>query len=818
MDIEPKITLPKENPKLSPEEISKAISREIPNLISTQDISKLLAEKCAHLITEDPQMDLLAGRVAVSDVMKTVPSKYSQAIMKCQCFRHKEGFIHSLYDWEVCDFITNHRNLIDNAIKIENNYGYGFLSFKVLEKSYLWRVNDSICETPEMMLMRVACGIHHGDIQAVLKTYKSLSEKKYIHATPTLFNASRGDKEEEMGNEDEKPPTFFDALIMHKEESKTKKNKRSFNQLSSCFLLSMKSDSIEGIYDTMKNVAILSKFSGGIGLNINKIRSVGSYIKGTGGNSKGLLKMAKVYNESGEYVDQGGGKRNASYALYIEPWHADVFRFLEMKRNVGVEEEKSRSLFNALMIPDLFFERAINGKKWTLFDPKSVPKLVKGLYGKEFKKQYEEYENNEKIKKTQVYAFDLLFKIFISEVETGGPYLLAKDTINELSNQKHSGFIFNSNLCCEIMERTSENEISVCNLSSVNLKKCLEQPPNTNGKPPKKTFSFTKLFETVRELVYNLNAVLEKGFLPLEEASKTNKNDMPIGIGIQAFADVLIEMELSWFDEESRQLNREIAETMYFAALTASNEIARENNSTYKNYPGSPLSKGIFHWEMWKERFPSRPLELSGRWDWEELRRKILHYGVANSLLIALMPSASTSQIFGNNECIEPYASNIFVKRLLAGEFKIVCKKLVEYLKKEGLWNEEMKNKIIRNEGSIQDIKEIPARIREIYMTAYEIPMELQIDYVSDRQPFVDQGISFNHWFNNDIDFDSWTTLIHYAWESGLKTLQYYHRSKPVVSADKVTLDPVSLFQSSESGNKSNNSKSCQLVCDSCGI
>jgi ribonucleoside-diphosphate reductase alpha chain len=605
------------------------------------------------------------------------------------------------------------------------------------------KIDGKVVERPQHLLMRVAVGIHGEDIPAAIETYNLLSEKWFTHATPTLFNAGTP-----------KP------------------------QLSSCFLLTMKDDSIDGIYDTLKQTAKISQSAGGIGLSIHNVRAKGSYIKGTGGTSNGIVPMLRNFDMTARYVDQGGGKRKGSFAIYLEPWHADVFEFLELKKNHGKEEMRARDLFYAMWIPDLFMKRIENNEMWSLFCPNEAPGLA-DCWGEEFERLYEKYEKEGKFRK-QIKAQDLWFEILEAQIETGTPYMLYKDAANRKSNQKHLGTIKSSNLCTEIIEYTAPDEVAVCNLASIALPKFVTE----EGK-----FDHQKLYEITKVVTRNLNKVIDINYYPVEEARKSNMRHRPIGIGVQGLADAFILLRMPFDSEEARGLNKDIHETIYFAAMEASMELSKLNGP-YETFKGSPVSKGIFQFDMWGVT------PESGRWDWENLKREVKQNGVRNSLLLAPMPTASTSQILGNNECFEPYTSNIYTRRTLSGEFIVANKHLMKDLISAGLWSETMRQKLIAANGSVQQIAEIPQNIKDIYKTVWEISQKAIIDMSADRGAFICQSQSLNIHLTNP-NFGKLTSMHFYAWKKGLKTGMYYLRSTAAADAIKFTVDKTATQQPS---------------------
>ena len=646
----------------------------------------------------------------------------------------KTGENASLLSKEVYGIINKNAALLDSSIIYDRDFSYDYFGFKTLEKSYLLKLDGKVVERPQHMLMRVAVGIHMDDIDSVLETYNLLSEKWFTHATPTLFNAGTP-----------KP------------------------QLSSCFLLTMKEDSIDGIYDTLKQCAKISQSAGGIGLSIHNVRATGSYIKGTNGVSNGIIPMLRNFDMTARYVDQGGGKRKGSFAIYIEPWHSDIFEFLQLKKNHGKEELRARDLFYAMWIPDLFMKRVESNEDWSLFSPDEAKNLHE-TYGEEFEKLYEKFEKEGKARKT-VKAQDLWFEILEAQIETGNPYILYKDAANKKSNQKNLGTIKSSNLCTEIIEYTSPDEVAVCNLASIALNKFVKDDL---------TYDHQKLYEITKVITRNLNKVIDVNYYPVEEAKNSNLRHRPIGIGVQGLADTFILMRQSFDSPEAKQLNAEIFETIYFAAMESSMEIAQKEGP-YKTYEGSPVSKGIFQFDMWGV-VPS-----SKRWDWTKLKREVKKHGVRNSLLLAPMPTASTSQILGNNECFEPYTSNIYTRRVLSGEFIVVNKHLLKDLIKLNLWNENMKDRLMESNGSIQGFEEIPEDIKQLYRTVWEVSQKSIIDMAADRGAYICQSQSMNIHMQ-DANFGKLTSMHFHAWKKGLKTGLYYLRTKAAADAIKFTI------------------------------
>ena len=646
----------------------------------------------------------------------------------------KTGKNASLLSKEIYGIINKNASILDSSIIYDRDFSYDYFGFKTLEKSYLLKLKGLVVERPQHMLMRVAIGIHKENIDAAIETYNLLSEKWFTHATPTLFNAGTP-----------KP------------------------QLSSCFLLTMKDDSIEGIYDTLKQCAKISQSAGGIGLSIHNVRATGSYINGTNGISNGIIPMLRNFDMTARYVDQGGGKRKGSFAIYIEPWHADIFEFLQLKKNHGKEELRARDLFYAMWIPDLFMKRVEANEEWSLFSPDEAKDLHE-TYGDNFEKLYTKYEKEGKARKS-VKAQDLWFEILESQIETGNPYILYKDAANKKSNQKNLGTIKSSNLCTEIMEYTSPDEIAVCNLASIALNKFVKDDM---------TYDHKKLYEITKVITKNLNKVIDVNYYPVEEARNSNMRHRPIGIGVQGLADTFILMRYAFDSKEAKKLNAEIFETIYFGAMEASMEIAKKDG-TYESYKGSPVSKGIFQFDMWGIT-PN-----SNRWDWTKLKQKVKKNGVRNSLLLAPMPTASTSQILGNNECFEPYTSNIYTRRVLSGEFIVVNKHLLKDLIKLNLWDDTMKDRLMEANGSIQNIKEIPESIKLLYRTVWEVSQKSIIDMAADRGAYICQSQSMNIHMQ-DATFGKLTSMHFHAWKKGLKTGLYYLRTKAAADAIKFTI------------------------------
>ena len=723
------------DPLVTPEVVAMKVIEGIYDGVSTSELDNLAAEVAAAKTIDHPDYALLASRIAVSNLHKETKKTFSEVIEDLYKYLDpKTGHNAALIADDVYQIIMENREVLDSSIIYDRDFRYDYFGFKTLTRSYLMKLDGRIAERPQQMLMRVAVGIHKHDIKSAIKTYNLMSEGWFTHATPTLFNSGTP-----------KP------------------------QMSSCFLLTMKEDSISGIYDTLKSCAQISQSAGGIGLAIHDIRATGSYIKGTNGTSNGIVPMLRVFNDTARYVDQGGGKRKGSFAIYIEPWHADVFDFLDLKKNHGKEEARARDLFYALWIPDLFMKRVKDNGDWTLMCPHECPGLSE-THSAEFEALYSKYEREGKGRKT-VKAQDLWFKILESQIETGTPYMLYKDAANSKSNQQNLGTIKSSNLCTEIMEYTAPDEIAVCNLASIALPKFVTES---------KAFDHDKLFEVTYQATINLNKIIDENFYPVEEARKSNMRHRPIGLGVQGLADAFIMMGYPFESAEARELNKEVFATIYYAAMTASKDLAKEFGA-YETFAGSPVSKGIFQFDMWG-------VEGSQRWEWDVLREEVKKYGVRNSLLLAPMPTASTAQILGNNECFEPYTSNIYTRRVLSGEFIIVNKHLLKDLVKEGLWNKDMRQKIMAHNGSIQNIQEIPQHLKDLYKTAWEISQKAIIDQAADRGAYICQSQSLNIFMEN-ANFGKLTSMHFYGWEKGLKTGMYYLRTKAATDAIKFTVD-----------------------------
>jgi ribonucleoside-diphosphate reductase alpha chain len=720
---------------VEPVKIAQKVIDGLYDGVSTVQLDDLAAEIAASMTTRHPDFAKLAARIAISNLHKVTSESFSNTMKHMYTYVDaKTGENAPLLSSETYGVIKKNAKKLDEAIDYERDFNYDFFGYKTLERAYLMRLNGKIVERPQHMLMRVSVGIHGDDIEATIETYHLMSEKWFTHATPTLFNAGTP-----------KP------------------------QLSSCFLLTMQDDSIDGIYDTLKQCAKISQSAGGIGLSIHNVRATGAYIKGTNGTSNGIIPMLRNFDMTARYVDQGGGKRKGSFAIYLEPWHADIFEFLQLKKNHGKEELRARDLFYAMWISDLFMRRVEENGEWSLFSPDEA-KGLEDSYGEAFEKLYEKYEQEGKARKV-VKAQDLWFEILEAQIETGTPYILYKDHANRKSNQKNLGTIKSSNLCTEIMEYTSKDEVAVCNLASISLSKFVKED---------KTFDHDKLYEITKVATRNLNKVIDVNYYPVEEAKTSNMRHRPIGLGVQGLADAFVMMRLPFESEEAQRLNSEIFETIYFASMEASMELSQADGP-YQTYKGSPVSKGIFQFDMWGVT-PD-----SGRWDWYELKQKVKKHGVRNSLLVAPMPTASTSQILGNNECFEPFTSNMYVRRVLSGEFIVANKYLMHDLISLELWDEGMMNKIKAENGSIQNIAEIPANIKELYKTVWEISQKTIIDMSADRGAYICQSQSLNIHLMN-ANFGKMTSMHFYAWKKGLKTGMYYLRTKAATDAIKFTV------------------------------
>ena len=749
-------------------EIAKKVIDGLYDGVSTQELDELAAETAATLTTKHPDYATLAARISISNLHKTTSKSFSNTIKRLYTYTNQKTQENaSLISKDVYGIINKNAAILDSSIIYDRDFNYDYFGFKTLQKSYLLKLDGKVVERPQHMLMRVAVGIHHDDIDSVIETYNLLSEKWFTHATPTLFNAGTP-----------KP------------------------QLSSCFLLTMQEDSIDGIYNTLKQCAKISQSAGGIGLSIHNVRGTGSYIKGTNGVSNGIIPMLRNFDMTARYVDQGGGKRKGSFAIYLEPWHCDVFEFLQLKKNHGKEELRARDLFYAMWIPDLFMKRVEENESWSLFSPDEAPNLHE-TYGKEFEKLYTKYEKEGKARKT-VKAQDLWFEILESQIETGNPYILYKDHANKKSNQKNLGTIKSSNLCTEIIEYTSPDEIAVCNLASIALNMFVKEDS---------TYDFKKLYDITKVITKNLNKVIDVNYYPVEEARNSNMRHRPIGIGVQGLADAFILMKYPFDSNEAKQLNKDIFETIYYAAMEASMELSKKEGP-YETYKGSPVSKSIFQFDMWGIT-PN-----SNRWDWTKLKQKVKKHGVRNSLLLAPMPTASTSQILGNNECFEPYTSNLYTRRVLSGEFIVVNKHLLNDLIKLDLWNDKMKDKIMEQNGSIQNINEIPDNIKLLYRTVWEVSQKSIIEMAADRGAYICQSQSMNIHMQ-DANFGKLTSMHFHAWKLGLKTGLYYLRTKAAADAIKFTIVKEEKENSKEKKSENQEAIQCSIEnqddCEMCG-
>ena len=728
------------NPIVDPVPVAMKVIKGIYEGVTTIELDNLAAEVAASFTIKHPDYALLASRIAVSNLHKITNKSFSGTMKALYEYVDPvTGENASLLANDVYEIIEKNAELLDSTIIYDRDFGYDYFGFKTLERSYLLKLDGRIAERPQHMLMRVSVGIHKDDINSAIETYNLMSERWFTHATPTLFNAGTP-----------KP------------------------QMSSCFLLTMKSDSIDGIYDTLKQCAKISQSAGGIGLSINNIRATGSYIKGTNGTSNGIVPMLRVFNDTARYVDQGGGKRKGSFAIYLEPWHADVFDFLDLKKNHGKEENRARDLFFALWVPDLFMKRVEENGDWSLFCPHEAPGLA-DTYGDEFEALYFKYEKEGKMRKT-IKAQELWFAILESQTETGTPYMLYKDACNKKSNQKNLGTIKSSNLCTEIIEYTSPEEVAVCNLASIALPHFV-----IDGQ-----LDHQKLFEVTYVITKNLNKIIDRNFYPVEEARRSNMRHRPIGIGVQGLADAFILLRMPFDSNEAKKLNKEIHETIYYASMTASKDLAKVDGA-YESYEGSPVSQGIFQFDMWG-------VTPSSRWEWDILKDEVKKHGVRNSLLLAPMPTASTSQILGNNECFEPYTSNIYTRRVLSGEFIVVNKHLLKDLVNLGLWNDGLKNDLIAANGSVQNLDVIPQNIKDLYKTVWEIKQKDLIDMAADRGAYICQSQSLNLFVQNP-NFGKLTSMHFYAWKKGLKTGMYYLRTKAATDAIKFTVEKQAAVQ-----------------------
>jgi ribonucleoside-diphosphate reductase alpha chain len=719
---------------IDPTLVTLKVTQGIYDGISTTELDTLAAETAASMVTTHSDYAKLAGRLAVSNLHKTTPKKFSQCIKELHSFiEPRTGKESSLISDEVYQFVIQNKESLDGAVVQERDFDFDYFGFKTLERSYLLKIGRRIVERPQYMYMRVAVGICNGDLEMALRIYDDLSQHFYTHATPTLFNAGT-----------RRP------------------------QMSSCFLIGNKGDDIDGLFDTIKDVAKISKWAGGIGLHVHDVRAKGSYIKGTGGESDGLLPMMKTYNEVARWINQGG-KRKGSFAIYLEPWHADVFEFIDLRKNHGKEELRARDLFLAMWTPSLFMKRVEEDGEWSLFSPDEAPGLSDAYddpfsFTQEFTELYERYEKEGRARKV-VKARKLMDAILTAQIETGTPYMLYKDAANYKSNQKNLGTIKSSNLCTEIIEYSSPTEQAVCNLASIALPKYIIN----------KEFNHELLYDNVYQVVKNLNNVIDLNFYPTEETKLSNMKHRPVGLGVQGLADVFCMLKLPFESEEADKLQVEIFETIYFAALTSSKDLAIENGA-YSSFEGSPLSKGQFQYELWGKT----DKDTSGRWDWKSLRKDVVKYGVRNSLLVAPMPTASTAQILGNNEAFEPFTSNLYSRRTLGGEFIVINKHLVNELLERGLWSDELKKKLIMENGSVQNIPEVPVDVKEVYKTVWEMSQKRILTMAANRSIYIDQSQSLNLFIDNANKTKVLAAHL-YGWKLGLKTGMYYLRTRAAV-------------------------------------
>ena len=722
---------------VDPGHVTKLTIEGLYDGVTTRELDQLAAETAASLASQHPDYSRLAARICVDDLHRSTKDTFTDVITDLREYIDPESGKHApLISEEVYGIIMENAEILNNHIDYSRDHNYDYFGFKTLERSYLLRLNGEIAERPQHMLLRVAVGIHHANITKALETYDLMSQGYFTHATPTLFNSGT--------------PT---------------------PQMSSCFLLTMQDDSLDGIYDTLKQCALISKSAGGIGLSIHHIRSKGSYIKGTNGESNGIVPMLRVFNDTARYVDQGGGKRKGSIAIYLEPWHPDILAFLDLKKNHGKEELRARDLFYALWTPDLFMERVEQNADWSFFCPNECPGL-QDAYGADFKALYEKYESAGLARET-LPARTVWDKVVESQIETGTPYMLYKDAANEKSNQKNLGTIRSSNLCTEIMEYTAKDEVAVCNLASIALNKYVDTENNS--------FNHQLLYDVTYHATGNLNRVIDVNYYPVPEARNSNMRHRPIGLGVQGLADTFALLQLPFESPEARKLNKEIFETIYFAACTASKDAAIAEGA-YSTFKGSPASKGELQFDLWGMN------DHSGRWDWTTLKGEIIEHGMRNSLLLAPMPTASTSQILGNNECFEAFTSNLYVRRTLSGEFIVLNKHLVRDLIALDLWSLNMKDEILRHKGSIQAIEGIPDHIKALYKTTWEIKQRHVLDMAADRGAYVDQSQSMNiHMV--DANPAKVTSMHFYGWKQGLKTGMYYLRTKAAADAIQFTVE-----------------------------
>ncbi|KAK7468937.1 ribonucleotide-diphosphate reductase subunit rnr1 [Stygiomarasmius scandens] len=728
---------------VNPIEITQKVVQGVYQGVTTVELDNLAAETAAYLTTKHPDYAILAARIAISNLHKETKKSFSAVIKDLHEYVNpRNGKSASMISKETYDTVMAHKDVLDSAIIYNRDFSYNYFGFKTLERSYLLRLNGRVAERPQHMIMRVAVGIHGNDIDRVLQTYNLMSERFFTHASPTIFNAGTPNP-----------------------------------QLSSCFLVCMKDDSIEGIYDTLKECAMISKCAGGIGLSIHNIRATGSYIAGTNGYSNGIVPMLRAFNATARYVDQGGNKRPGAFAIYLEPWHADIFSMLDLRKNHGKEEVRARDLFYALWIPDLFMKRVEAGGQWSLFCPNEAPGMHE-VFGDEFEALYERYESEGRARET-VDAQKLWYAILEAQIETGTPFMLYKDAANKKSNQKNLGVIKSSNLCTEIVEYSSPDETAVCNLASLALPTFVKpDPADPSGK--RRIFDFQKLHEVTKVVAFNLNRIIDVNYYPVPTARRSNMRHRPIGIGVQGLADAFMAMRLPFDGPEAKLLNQQIFETIYHGAAEASCEIAAVGGP-YETWEGSPAHQGQLQYDMWGVT----PTDL---WDWASLKEKIAKHGLRNSLLTAPMPTASTSQMLGNNECFEPYTSNIYTRRVLAGEFQVVCPWLLRELVDLGLWDDNMKNMLIAHNGSVQNIPGIPDDVKAIYKTVWEISQKKVLDLAADRGAFICQSQSLNVHLAAPT-MGQLTSMHFYGWKKGLKTGMYYLRTRPAAQAIQFTVD-----------------------------
>lgn len=732
----------RENLKINYTSLAMKVIDQLYNNISTAKIDELSAEQCATMASIHPDYNVLACRLVIANHQKNTSSSFVETMKKLYMNVDKHGNHSPLITNDMMITARLYETELDRVCNYTRDFLIDYFGFKTLERAYLMKVNKVIVERPQHMWLRVSMGIHGDNIEKILETYELMSQKYFTHATPTLFNAGT-----------------------------------PHPQLSSCYLIAMENDSIEGIYNTLKDCALISKWAGGIGLHIHNIRASGSDIRGTNGSSNGIVPMLRVFNHTAKYVDQGGGKRNGSFAMYMEPWHADIESFLDLRKNHGDEDLKARDLFYAIWMSDLFMQRVKDGKEWTLMCPDECPGLS-DVYGEAFETLYTFYENEGKGRKTMK-ARDLWFQILDAQMETGTPYLLYKDAVNNKCNQKNLGTIKSSNLCCEITEYSDANETAVCNLASIALPSFIVT--DENGET---SFDYYKLHSVTRTVTYNLNCIIDVNFYPTPKTERSNFRHRPIGIGVQGLADVFILLNIPFYSDKAKEVNLRIFQTIYHAALTESCQIAKIDGK-YSTFEGSPASEGILQFDMWNVD----PNEKVKMYDWNKLKEQIKTYGLRNSLLVAPMPTASTSQILGYNECIEPITSNIYSRRTIAGDFMVVNKYLMKDLMKIDMWNDKVKNNIIANNGSIQQIDSIPQDLKDKYKTVWEIPMRNLIDMAADRGAFVCQSQSLNLWLE-DPNYNNLTSMHFYAWNKGLKTGIYYLRRRARHQAQQFTIEP----------------------------